>query len=52
MPSEKPSMAARMARMKVLPSAATSWPHTGVALNTDRPKSPRSARPSQSRYCT
>ena len=37
--------------MKVLPSAVINWPHTGLALNTETPKSPCSARSSQSRYC-
>jgi hypothetical protein len=51
-PSVKPRIAARIASTKVFASAAMSWPQTGVALNTERPKSPRSARPSHSRYCT
>ena len=33
--------------MNVLPSAVMSWPHTGVALNTETPKSPCSARQPQ-----
>src|SRR3954467_4324273 len=47
MPMEKPRAAPRTARTKVFFRASRSWPQTGVALNTDRPKSPRMARNSQ-----